>query len=446
MSPSLLPIHRHAGAADAVYRTRTRTATAAHFAADVAALAGRLPMANHVVNLCSDRYRFAVGLFAALTRGQVTLLPMSAVSGPIGGLARHYPTLYALHDHDAGPAGIRDFRYPTSLDVADYDAFGAVPAFPPQQCAVVLFTSGSTGEPQPYPRSWGALVASSRAAAIHLGLEDVAGATIVGTVPHQHSYGLESIVMLPLQQGLAFHGAHPLLPTDISTALATVEAPRILVTTPIHLRSLLRQKLALPALHRIVCATAPLTTELARQAEARFSVPLYEIYGCTEVGQIATRRTVETELWSCIDDIHLRESGGEIRASGPAAAGNAPLNDVIELRDDGRFLLHGRKSDLVNIAGKRSSLSYLNFHLNAIEGVRDGVFVMPADGEGVARLSAYVVAPGLSAQDILAALRRVIDPAFLPRPLHMVDGLPRNALGKLSVQALTQLRDAVIRR
>ena len=446
MSPALLPILRHAGAADAVCRSRVGIATAAQLAADVASLAERLPMANHVVNLCRDRYRFTVGLCAALKRGQVTLLPMSAVPGPIASLARHYPTLYALHDQSAGPAGIRDFPYPTTLNVADCDAFGVVAEFPSQQCAVVLFTSGSTGEPQPHARSWGALVASARAAATSLGLEGLASATILGTVAHQHSYGLESIVMLALQQGFAFHGAHPLLPADIATALAMVEGPRILVTTPIHLRSLLYQKIELPALHRIVCATAPLATELAREAEARYGAPLYEIYGCTEVGQIATRRTVETDRWSCIDNMHLRESGGEVRADGPAAASDAPLNDLIELLEDGRFLLHGRKSDLVNIGGKRSSLPYLNFHLNAIEGVRDGVFVMPADGGGLARLSAYVVAPGLSAQDVLTALRRVIDPAFLPRPLHIVEVLPRNALGKLSELALTQLRDAVTRR
>jgi acyl-coenzyme A synthetase/AMP-(fatty) acid ligase len=95
----------------------------------------------------------------------------------------------------------------------------------------------------------------------------------------------------------------------------------------------------------------------------------------------------------------------------------------------------------VNIAGKRTSLGYLNYQLNSIPGVRDGVFVMP-DEEGAAsvpRLTAFVVAPGLSQGDVMAALRRRIDAAFLPRPLNLVDALPRNSTGKLPRAAIAAL-------
>ena len=74
------------------------------------------------------------------------------------------------------------------------------------------------------------------------------------------------------------------------------------------------------------------------------------------------------------------------------------MNDVIEPIADDRFLLHGRMADMVNIAGKRNSLAYLNLQLNAIPGVIDGAFFMPdaaAAPEDVTRLAAFVVAPGL---------------------------------------------------
>ena len=57
-----------------------------------------------------------------------------------------------------------------------------------------------------------------------------------------------------------------------------------------------------------------------------------------------------------------------------------------------------------------------------------------------ARLAAYVVAPGRSAEDILAALRQRVEPAFLPRPLVMVAELPRDAVGKLARARLDTLR------
>jgi acyl-coenzyme A synthetase/AMP-(fatty) acid ligase len=136
----------------------------------------------------------------------------------------------------------------------------------------------------------------------------------------------------------------------------------------------------------------------------------------------------------------MRQDGKGTWVKGGHVQAGLLLGDVIELCGRDRFLLHGRTADLVNIAGKRTSLASLNHHLNAIPGVRDGVFVMPEETDGaVTRLAAFAVAPGLSSESILAALRQRIDPAFLPRPLHLVDSLPRNETGKLTRERLDTL-------
>jgi acyl-coenzyme A synthetase/AMP-(fatty) acid ligase len=57
----------------------------------------------------------------------------------------------------------------------------------------------------------------------------------------------------------------------------------------------------------LLCATAPLSPQLAAAAEARFSAPLHEIYGCTEAGQVATRRTVETAEWRPLPGVMVRQ-------------------------------------------------------------------------------------------------------------------------------------------
>jgi len=65
---------------------------------------------------------------------------------------------------------------------------------------------------------------------------------------------------------------------------------------------------------------------------------------------------------------------------------------------------------------------------------------MPDEAEdSITRLTAFVVAPGVSRAALMSALRQRIDPAFLPRPLYLVPSLPRNATGKLPRSALVEL-------
>ena len=54
-----------------------RVVTAARFLADVRALAARLPAGRHVLNVCNDRYAFAVAFAAALVAGRSSVLPSS---------------------------------------------------------------------------------------------------------------------------------------------------------------------------------------------------------------------------------------------------------------------------------------------------------------------------------------------------------------------------------
>ena len=182
---------------------------------------------------------------------------------------------------------------------------------------------------------------------------------------------------------------------------------------------------------------------MAREAEEKFETRLLEIYGSTETGQIAIRRTAETEVFSLWSGVRLRADNGQVYAHGGHIEQMTPMCDVIELIGEDEFTLHGRTADLVNVAGKRSSFGYLNAQLNALPGVEDGAFFLREnDGgaaTGITRLAAVAVAPGLSSGDVIESLRSRIDPVFLPRPLLLVDRLPRNATGKLPQAALHSL-------
>ena len=435
----IFPLLRHEGMESILAYRKGKPITVAQFLGEVSVVASTLPTRKYVLNLCSDRYRFTVVLAAALLRRQITLLPPNDTPELLKFLSAQYSDLYCLRDaSDPVSPFIPSVPYPD--DAVETRDFMEIPYFPVQQVAAIVFTSGSTGRPLPQVKTWGSIVRSARVAGIRLGVFSHPGATLLGTVPSQHMYGLESTVLLALQHGLTLYSGRLFYPKDIVTALSVVPKPRVLVSTPVHIRALLDDETELPPVDLAICATAPLSPHLAAAAESRLGAPLYEIYGCTEVGQMATRRTVKTEEWSCFDGISLRQDKKGTWAQIVHTGGDVLLNDVIELRDPGHFLLHGRTGDLVNIAGKRTSLAHLNYHLNSIEGVRDGIFVMPDEsGQATVRLMAFVVAPALTQETIMDSLRKRIDPVFLPRPLCLVESLPRNATGKLSHDAVNHL-------
>ena len=299
--------------------------------------------------------------------------------------------------------------------------------------------------PVPHAKSWGSLVRNARAEASRLGLLAAPRHAIVGTVPAQHMYGFESTVLLAMHGNAPFWSGKPFYPQDIAAALRAVPSPRLLVTTPFHLRALLAADVELPAITLLLSATAPLAGELAADAEGRLRAPLHEIYGCTETGQLASRRLLDDPAWLPLDGVRLQRVAGQVLASGGHIEGTIALADEIELLADGRFMLLGRNADLISIAGKRTSLAYLNHQITAIPGVVDAAFFQPDDASatGTTRLCAFAVAPELSVQQLLARLRQRVDAAFLPRPLLLVDSLPRNSTGKLprsELQALYESR------
>lgn len=417
-----------------------RAVSVSEFLTDAYTLARALPPATHVLNACANRYRFAVGLAAALVSGRVSLLPPTHASEMVRQLQTFAPDVICLVD---GPSVIVLPQFDCcKLDPSQHGpATNAMPTIPHDRVVAQVFTSGSTGLPLPHRKTWGALVRNVRVEAERLGLNDGRSHTIVGTVPPQHMYGFESTLLVAWQSGNAFSDAHPFYPADIAAALAAVPEPRTLVSTPVHLRALHGAPVTVPKLETILSATAPLDATLAQEIEQRLDAPLLEIYGSTETGQIASRRTAQGALWELFPQVELSpDAVGGMWASGGHVEATVPMGDVIEMHDERHFTLHGRMADLVNIAGKRNSLAYLNHQLLAIDGVQDGVFFMPDDrGDDTTRLQAFVVAPGMSTAALQQALRQRIDPVFMPRPLVLLDALPRNSTGKLPRDVLQAL-------
>ncbi len=395
------------------------------FLAHAEALAHRLPQsASHVLNLCDDRYHFMVALAAVLLRGYTALLPPS-----------NAPRAIKEIREDWGAFSVDDAV--VALVSCPSEPAGHIPSVDRDRDAVILFTSGTTGQPTPQAKSWAELYGATRLALKRFDL-GAGSHQIVATVPPQHSYGFESSILYAMLGSASVHAGRPLYAADVQAALASVKVPRILVTTPMHLSVCVRAGLNWPDVKLVLSATAPLTPDLAQACEETLGAPLQEIYGCSEVGAIASRRPCTDTLWLPYDGVQLEQAGNDVYVRGPHLVGRRRLADYVNVECDGRFELRGRKSDEIKIAGKRINVAELNRRLLAIEGVVDGAFVPPGE-DGQSRLAAVAVAPTLSEAEIRSRLAEVVDPVFLPRPLILVPSLERTAIGKLRRAELLRL-------
>ena len=440
--PPLLPLLAAADPARVVAWREGEAISAGHFLAEVRAVAASLPHAPAVVNLCEDRYAFLVVFCAVALRGQANLLPSSRAPQAVDEVMKAHPGCHALGDQrlDPAPPGYQQLPSFDAPRPAYVEA--PWPTLPADRVVAIGYTSGSTGTPMPNPKTWGSFHASNAGNLARLHAIVGERFELVATVPPQHMYGMEMSVLLPLLGNVGVHTGRPFFPADVAAALAAVPAPRVLVTTPVHLRALIDSGIELPAVAAMVSATAPLPVGLARAAEQRFAAPLLEVFGSTETCVFASRRPTVDEDWLLYDDVTLHPQPDGTAVEAPQLGAPVSLADLVSLSRDGRrFRLCGRHADMLEIAGKRASLADLTRRLLAIPGVRDGVVFQHGDGDalGVHRIAALAVAPGLDEHVIVDALRRSIDPLFLPRPLKLVDSLPRNETGKLPRAALLAL-------
>ncbi len=435
-----LPLVTHIAPDSIIAWCKSTPITLQQFLHDVSQLASQLLPGHHILNVCNDRYHFSVGLAAAIITGKVSLLPATHTPDMANQLKAYAPDVFCLTDNEACTLSLPQLQYPEQVTPVNQDL--EVPNIPVNQLVATVFTSGSTGTPLPHSKTWGSLVACVKTEAKRVGLNNVsASTTLIATVPPQHMYGFESSVLMAWQSGHAIANCHPFYPLDVCEALAAVPKPRVLISTPVHLQALLDTELPIPETVTILSATAPLSNKLAERVEKICKAPLIEIYGSTETGQIASRRSTQSSEWLLFDDVTLNQAEHGVIAEGGYINTPTKLNDAIELISASRFLMHGRLTDMINIAGKRHSLASLNHVLTSIPEVVDGTFFMPdEDDNHVTRLAAFVVCnPAVEAKYILSTLRKYIDPVFIPRPLIFVDKLPRNSTGKLPRPLLSAL-------
>lgn len=415
-------------------------------------LAERLPADAAVCNLCDSRVGFLVTLLAALRRGCMQILPPSTGRAEMVAILRSCTRPVVVVDEAASESiwaghALCVLQAPMSQSVRHADsALAWLTAGDADALLVRLYTSGSTGTPTPQTKTLGEL---SRGAHVLAGRvnEEVEGGIhalthVICSVPSQHMFGLETSVMLPLVTGIPVREGSPLLPADVQAAFARGVSGGAWVATPLHLRALGLSGVTLRGCALVLASTMPLSAAVAAQAETLSGAPVMEIYGSTETGMVAMRRTALQGAWRPVDGVRIEPMEAGARVWGAHFPSPQTLADRVELDAGGGFTLLGRDADLIKIGGRRASLASLNRLLEDLPGLTDGLFYLPASGSGTQRLVLIHAGPPLDAAATRRWLRSRMDPLFLPRALICVERLPRTAAGKLPRAALDALYDA----
>ena len=418
-------------------------------------LANRFPKGDFCINLCSDRANFFTVFTALLLARKTNLMPQNKAPQTINDLIKEHKSVFVLSDQvdEAYECESLYFDWyteykneapsiPVAVDESELEShLDSSLLLESDHLAAIAFTSGSTGRPKPNKKYWKTLATTARLLSLRLNLVDKSFA-ITATVPSQHMYGLEMTVLQALQSGAALNAKMPFYPHDVLCTLSNTKCDiNVLVSTPAHLRALSHYS-SQPHqsnLDLVVSATAPLATETANRIESLFATQLIEIYGCTEAGSLATRETSKKTNWQMLDTVSFsKEQEGATQVSAPHLFESVELQDEIQLGEAQSFSMSGRLGDMINIGGKRASLSDLNLKLLEIDGVDDGVIFIPEISKEVNRPVAILVTR-LSQSEIRSELEKKIDPVFIPRRIKIVDLLPRNKTGKISSHDLNVL-------
>jgi long-chain acyl-CoA synthetase len=326
--------------------------------------------------------------------------------------------------------------------------------------AVIVYTSGTTGQPKGAQLTHANLRSNARVTAALFGYEP--RDAVLGALPLAHAFGQTCTLNAVMLAGAR------LVMTPRFEALEDVT---VLVGVPSMYAAFIAdaggEPLRTPALRMCITGGAPLAPELLEACEAAFGTRLLEGYGLTEASPVASFNRPSGprrpgSIGTPVDGVEMTlldaspEGVGEIAVRGPnvmkgywnrpddtravlSEDGWLRTGDLARVDVDGAFRIVGRSKELIIRDGRnvypREIEDVLNGHPDVLEAAVVGV-PDPVLGEEVA--ACVVVAPGAAVTE--AELRdyvrdRVADSKF-PRRVWLAAGLPRSRTGKILKRAI----------
>lgn len=397
--------------------------------------------AGHDVALaCDDALEFSAALFGAWQAGVTPWLPGDTLPATLDNL-RERGLIFA----GDLPAGI-------CVSASGAPIAAGMHALDADTCNLVLFTSGSTGEPAAIRKSLRQLDAEVEALESVFGSLIDADAVIHGTVSHQHIYGLLFRILWPLSSGRAFAPARIAYNEQLTTL---GPGPVALVASPAHLKRLpdTQDWRALASALRVVFSSGgPLPVDAALAVQRLWGQAAIEVFGSTETGGIAWRRGDGGRIaWQPLPGVQWRVLDGLLDVRSPHLPTDAwwSTSDRAQDAGDGRFELLGRADRIVKLEERRISLDAIQARLQHSD-LLDEVRVLALPGRRIllavaavasAKGQALLDADGRPAlvEHLRAWLSDHCDPIALPRRWRFLDALPADTRGKTRERDLAAL-------
>jgi long-chain acyl-CoA synthetase len=350
---------------------------------------------------------------------------------------------------------------------------------PPSPCArresdlaVLIYTSGTTGAPKGAMLTHGNLLHNIRSC--QQMLETTYGDRFVLLLPMFHSFMLTVCIVLPLLTGASIvliRSVHP--PKNIIAEILRHHGT-ILPSVPPFFRLLAQADLP-PQLPLRLCISggAALPVEILREFNRKFPLPLIEGYGLSETSPVAALNPVrgpwkEGSIGLPVPDVELsvQNDAGQILPAGAtgeicvrggnvmAGYWNQPEATAAIMRDgwlltgdvghrdpDGFYFITDRKKDMLIVNGINVYPRQIEELIYQFPGVREAAVVGVPDERRGEHPVAFVALNEGAAFDQYALqhfLRERIAHYKVPRQIHVLPALPRNATGKILKTALRQ--------
>lgn len=410
-------------------------------------LSARLVGKDIVVNMCESYVGFLVTWLAVIRCGSLQILPGSDKRTDIDNTLLSveksivvFDAKTELMDWIKNYQGV--FWEPNTCDTLVATSTLELPDLW-ERSRICLYTSGSTGVPQPELKTINQLITGAQVLGARISqelgvsLEQVA--YLVSSVAPCHMFGIEAVLMLSLVHGVAVLDRRPLLPADVSDALQLIPGGALWITTPLHMRALARNRSQVRSCRAVISSTMPLDKATALRIQQLFQAPVIEVYGSTETGAIATRMTSRTDDWQLLVGVRIKSDAFGLWVRSGHNELSRRLHDIVQPVTADRFRLIGRRNDVIKVAGQRASLAGLNLIVQSTPGFEESVLYVPPSGTTDQRPVLIYAGERLGYRRIKAAFEKKMVSVFIPRTLIHVEQLPISVSGKVILQDLDQI-------